>query len=681
MASSIPVKKFLFWFIILFIALLVLTRVLALPVVKWAVNDWFEQQGLQSQFGDMALDLQHGKFNISGFSASAEGKTVIELKRFDLDWDWNGILDKKITVNQIAVDGLDFDVRQKADGGLIVGSLDLDKLASENPAPAPDNSEPAEPLEWTFQLNQFSLNNVDLCYQQENIHDYCTELGELAWNGKVFIDLANIQQQPLPIELAGGLVISTLVVNQQILNRKMLDMGSLEFNQISSESLGLINIDKLLLSQLKLLERANAEPAAQISALEKLEITNIALADFTRLTIDQINLIDHQALIIKNENASMEFAEWIPVTSNSNTATADNPESAANTGTAQSPALLLAIKQINYQTSNALVFEDRSLKIPFSVNLNNTQLIIDNVDTAKPDQPIAMQYSTQYSDHGEITMQGDLKPLAVKPSFDLDGVIKGLDLRDLTAFTGETIGHSVKSGQLNANMDILAEESVLNSKIDLELHHFNLKALSDEDKQELDADFGLPIDTALSLLRDRDNKIELSIPITGDLENPEFNPEDAIQKAVSSAVTTAVLLYYTPLGLLLAADGLIDLATALNFEPVVYPPGVGDIATVNNQSLEKILTLMNERPGIHVTLCAFTNTQDRLNILEETAEIPLEELELNDEQKAALLALGEARAVAIKSYLEEKQIAAERMVICNSEHEEGEGLSGVEISI
>jgi len=46
-----------------------------------------------------------------------------------------------------------------------------------------------------------------------------------------------------------------------------------------------------------------------------------------------------------------------------------------------------------------------------------------------------------------------------------------------------------------------------------------------------------------------------------------------------------------------------------------------------------------------------------------------------------LAELGEARAAAVKEALVTGQIDAARLVLCASEHAEGEGLAGVEISI
>ena len=56
--------------------------------------------------------------------------------------------------------------------------------------------------------------------------------------------------------------------------------------------------------------------------------------------------------------------------------------------------------------------------------------------------------------------------------------------------------------------------------------------------------------------------------ITGDAETPDFNPVEIVTKAISVSIAKAVVVLYTPYGLIVGADALYSMATALNFDPV-----------------------------------------------------------------------------------------------------------------
>ena len=169
--------------------------------------------------------------------------------------------------------------------------------------------------------------------------------------------------------------------------------------------------------------------------------------------------------------------------------------------------------------------------------------------------------------------------------------------------------------------------------------------------------------------------------ITIDGEITPLDPTDAITKATSNAITTAVLNYYTPFGLVTLVDGLFSLVTALNFDPVVFESGTDEVTQTERVGLEKIAGLMQKRPGVYLTLCSFTNSAGRTLLLPETAEIAADELKLEGGQLEQLAKLGEIRADSVKDFLVAYKLNPTRRVLCEPEHVEGEGAARVEISI
>jgi outer membrane protein OmpA-like peptidoglycan-associated protein len=228
---------------------------------------------------------------------------------------------------------------------------------------------------------------------------------------------------------------------------------------------------------------------------------------------------------------------------------------------------------------------------------------------------------------------------------------------------------------------VVAINNILDSKVDLKIHHLEITALRPEDEEKLNASFGFPLNINLSLLKGNDNTISLNIPITGDFQKPNFDASDAITQATSSAITSAIISYYTPFGLVMAVDGSIDLASTLKFAPVNFTAGSDDLDVSEYKGLTKLVQLMLDKPSIHLTLCAFSNSADREVFFPETKAIPLDQLKLEVEQSGKLIELGETRAVTVKQYLVNQKIQASRLVLCTAAHFEGSGLSGVEVSI
>jgi len=202
----------------------------------------------------------------------------------------------------------------------------------------------------------------------------------------------------------------------------------------------------------------------------------------------------------------------------------------------------------------------------------------------------------------------------------------------------------------------------------------------------------MPLNQTLVLLRDKDDSIHLDIPITGDVNNPDFNPMDAIIKATSKAATVTLITFYTPYGLIYAGGNMaFNLATALNFDPIEFSPGSSELQSSSKEQLDGLSKLLIEKPQVHLTLCGVTNQQDIFMLYpERKIEKQREENKTNaitiaftEEQTSRLSELASERQINSKNYLvNTRGIEHDRLILCAPEHkEEDEAVSGVEINI
>jgi len=317
------------------------------------------------------------------------------------------------------------------------------------------------------------------------------------------------------------------------------------------------------------------------------------------------------------------------------------------------------------------------------IGLRELHVSAKDLDTDKPNQESPVSLSAKTIRHGTIDISGTAKPFEAKPSFDATGKITGLDLRVASPKAEQAIGHIIKSGQLDADLKLFAEQGQLDSNIGLVLHHFNLKAKSKEDAAALDDVFGMPINQSLMLLKDKKGTIKLDIPITGDINNPDFDPTNAIIKATTKATTVTLITFYTPYGLAYAGGNvLFNIATAMNFDPVLFDAGSSQLTDAHKDQLGKLAELLTERPGVHLTLCGFTNLNDRDKLFTEI----LDKDKIKPpsaERLQQLKLLGSERQDNVKNYLiSAGNIDHGRLILCEPEHnDDAEAVAGVEISI
>jgi len=111
---------------------------------------------------------------------------------------------------------------------------------------------------------------------------------------------------------------------------------------------------------------------------------------------------------------------------------------------------------------------------------------------------------------------------------------------------------------------------------------------------------GLPLDTFVSLLKDRHGHVELSLPVHGRLSSPQFDLGDAIWSALRGAAVKLVALPFTTIGrLFFTEDSRIE---ALSVNPVTFAPGAATPAAGMAEHLDRLGTFLRDRPAIRLQL-------------------------------------------------------------------------------
>lgn len=684
-----PVKaKIYLW---LFIILMTLTIIRALtPVtIKLVANSWFESNNIESSIERIDLSLFKGNFSINNMAGTSQTGKSFSLGRLSVSWQWAPLFSGRVFIESIELNALKADAEIYKDGNINLAGIIIKETDEQKEIPAKqDDSTP-----WDATVKNISFSDIELCVQQLNDEekadlDYCATLANFNWNGDISFNPSTKDgsSEAVPLYANGSIALKDITLKNNPLNLALLDIKMLNAKNINIETPASINIDQIDINNFIALQRNNKPIShdTQLVGFDTLSIQPVSLSDLNNLKLGKVILAGSQAFLSIDKKGLTDFAKWLPKTSKDNKG---SPEQVATNKT-ETNNFSYSIDNFTFNSGKHFIFVDDSLKERFSVDIHTVVLNLDKLDSNTPDKPSHANLSFKINKHGIFKVNAELTPLAKKVSINGKGEIAGLDLRMLAPFTKQHVGHNIKSGQLDADLKLGVKKGTIDSNISLKLHHFELKVVNKKEAEELNSEFGFPLNTSLSLLRDKDNTIRLDIPVTGDIANPEFDPSDAIIKASSKAITSAVIQYYTPFGLVFAVGSLFDLATALNFKPVLF---TGNIATLNSEhkeQLNKLATLMTERPGIHLTLCGISNHVDK-NVLFPPAkkmattseDKTAPEKPLAKEKLQLLKKLAESRSSNIKNYLiKNKSIKASRLIECSPEFEQ-DGIAGVEISI
>jgi len=541
----------------------------------------------------------------------------------------------------------------------------------------PVNIEKSKPF--TLSTKNITINDPDFCHLEKNTTQYyCFTAQTLKWNGAIKFN--NI------LQTSGDVKLLQPKIRNHSLERDLLTIKSLTLNQLVVSDFNNIKLGEFSIEKLAALQRGKKETDATVS-FSSLLINDIKYSK-DKMAIDSIAMNGIKSNLSINKNGQWEHDKWSTPKSRQETQKAENTsQNTAQIKQEKDSTLQLSLNKLTLSTENKNLFTDNSTSPATEAGLDKLSFELSKLNAEKPDTDSLFKLFAKTTRHSTIDLEGTFRPFAKKVSINADGKIKGFDLRAASPIAHKAIGHIIKSGQLDADITLRATDGILDSNIALSLYHFNLKALSNKDAKALDDLFGMPINQSLVLLRDKDDSIHLDIPITGDINNPDFNPMSAIIKATTKATTVTLITFYTPYGLIYAGGNvLFDIATALHFDPIIFKAGSSKLTDKNKDELLSLTKLLTEKPQVRLTLCGITNNKDH-DALFPDSKIAKEklnsELKLSDNKISVLDQLAKKRQIDIKNYLvNEKSIDHERLILCTPEFSSNEdAISGVEINI
>ena len=219
-----------------------------------------------------------------------------------------------------------------------------------------------------------------------------------------------------------------------------------------------------------------------------------------------------------------------------------------------------------------------------------------------------------------LDIQGQINPLAKPLVLDLKARVRDLELPPLSAYAVRHAGHGIERGKLSVDLSykVQADGQLLAS------NNIVLNQLKFGDKVD-GAPTSLPVRLAVALLADRQGVIDIDLPVSGSLNDPEFKLGPIVYKLIVNLVVKAVT---APFSLIASAFGSAEEPGVVNFAP-----GSAALDVDGRAGLDKVVKALQERPALHMTVVGM-------------ASLELEREAFKREQLQALL-LGEQRREAV----------------------------------
>ncbi len=249
-------------------------------------------------------------------------------------------------------------------------------------------------------------------------------------------------------------------------------------------------------------------------------------------------------------------------------------------------------------------FRDNLVEPSFEVDTTFETVELLDVDMIDPSKRAQARVVGDLNEFTHLELEGWISALGPKPNLDMKAKIENLELHPYSPYTAEFGGFRLDSGQLTAFANATADQGNLTGNIELDLDHVDLASLTDEDKERLADKAGLPVETVIWLLEDKNGHIELMLPLTGKVTEPGVDLKPAIMKGIGGALKKV----FPPT--LIASMFSSGNARGLSFQPIKFEPGSDKLDEAGKSYADNLLVLLQEYPKLSLNVCGRVTAQD-----------------------------------------------------------------------
>jgi hypothetical protein len=557
---------------------------------------------LEMSVGDLAART----FN-EALGRTGEDRDVLKLPLVRL---WGGEFqwpEKTVSASGFSIDDGVISLYRDVDGVLNVLPGETGETATDDVEPGPEPGTPDGDA-WQLSLSQFSINRLALSMQDESIEP----AANVGWRS-LDIEVRDISNEPgaafpttLKLEALDSGSISlggrfTVLPNPSFDFNLVVD--ALEFGTADPyvKELVDVHLESGALNVEAELHGSTDEPLrvagdfeivdflitesdqnARLGSWDSLRAENLLYSTANNaLEISELRFTKPYGDILIAEDGSINLGR---VRKGDGADTEAGDEEAPTEPVSDEPGTSVTIGRVVVSDA-AADFADLSLPLPFNAKIAALNGEISTIATTSS-EPSTVKMEGKVDEFGQVQISGTVTPLEPAANTDVKVAFENVDMPKFSAYSIPFAGQEIASGRLDLDLGYTISEGVLVGENRVVLREFELG-----DKVEHPGAMSLPLGLAVALLKDPSGKIDLDVPVRGDLNDPEFKYGTVVRKALANLLTKIVTSPFALLGKLVGAE-------SDELEYLVFEPGRADLSPPEMEKAGKIAEALKLRPQL-----------------------------------------------------------------------------------
>ena len=249
-------------------------------------------------------------------------------------------------------------------------------------------------------------------------------------------------------------------------------------------------------------------------------------------------------------------------------------------------------------------FLDRTTKPAFSEEISKLAVKIEGL-SSEPGRRAKLAVQAVVGGDSALDLKGEVAPFGELYA-DVAGELRNFVLPSVNPYADTAIAWIIERGTLAVRLHYTVEKNQLTAQNEIIVDNLHVARSKSED--EVQKRIGLPLGLIVALVTDSNNGIRVNLPLKGSLDSWSADLSDAIWTAVKNVVVNIVAAPFRAIGRAFTGGG--DKIESLAIDPAKFTAGNATLAADAESHLTKVADFLRRSPAIRLTLAPFTTAAD-----------------------------------------------------------------------
>ncbi|NMG71859.1 DUF748 domain-containing protein [Parazoarcus communis] len=558
---------------------------------------------------DVEIDLE--SLNLTDFTLGLKGarSNAIQVPKLVIADARLVLSERSVKVGEVGISGASVSAVRLRNGQLDLVSLMGPQSARSTPAKAAQTGQEAD---WSVVVDTLAIDGTSVRLEDRTagkpvvlavdgialkVDNFSTTKGEA-----LKLELDSRINRRGKLGAAGTVVLDPLKVSMQLdasdidllpLQPYVLEQTKIAISRGSLSSKGALELQlardgspvgafkgDLGVANFASVDRLNATDFVRWRALS---ISGIDLQLPFALGVRDVALTDFYTRLILSEDGALNLREIRPA--DPAQAEAERAAEALTDGAQLSESPPVRIGRIVLKGGN-VAFSDRFVRPNYDANLTGLAGELSGL-SSDPGSIAKLKLDGKVDNAAAVRIEGELNPFRQDQYLNIDASVKDFELTGLSSYSGKYVGYGIQKGKLSADLNYRIEERKLEAK-----NRIFLDQLTFGDAVDSPDALKLPVQLAVSLLKNGRGEIDINLPVSGTMDDPEFSVFGLVVRALFNLVGKAIT---SPFSLLASGVGGGEELSQLEFDP-----GLAHLGEAQVDKLSMLAQALVDRPALRL---------------------------------------------------------------------------------